>query len=60
MNSKILQDNKTNTVKSINKPEILDSFESTKNIVFKQSKKDTLMTVIKIKNTLEKENMIVY
>ena len=59
MNSKILQDNKTNTVKSINKPEILDSFESTKNIVFKQSKKDTLMTVIKNKkNTLEKENMI--
>ena len=59
MNTKTLQKTKTDTIKSISKPEILDSFESTKNIVFKPNQKDTLMSVIKNKkNTMDKENMV--
>lgn len=59
MNSKTLQQTKTETIKSISKPEILDSFESTKNIVYKPNQKDMLMTTIKNKkNTIEKENIV--
>jgi len=63
MNTKTNTNTNTNTnnetMKSIHKPEILDSLESTKHIVYKSTQKDTLMAVIKNKkNTLEKENMI--
>lgn len=59
MNSKTLQQTKTETIKSISKPEILDSFESTKNIVYKPNQKDILMTTIKNKkNTIDKENIV--
>ena len=59
MNSKLSQKTKTDTIKSINKPEILDSFESTKNIVYKPNEKDSLIKVIKNKkNITHKENLV--
>ena len=58
-NSKLLQESKNETIKSISKPEILDSFESTKNIVFKQNAKDAVKDSIKNKkNNIQKENII--
>jgi hypothetical protein len=58
-NSKLLRQSKNETIKSISKPEILDSFESTKNIVFKQNAKDAVKDSIKNKkNNIQKENII--
>lgn len=59
--SKIDDQKKKETLKLLNKPEILDSLESTKNIVYKVDKKsnDNLMNIIKNrKNELEKEDMV--
>ena len=59
--SQIDDDKKKDALKSLSKPEILDSLESTKNIVYKIDKKsnDNLMNIIKNrKNQLEKEDMV--
>jgi len=59
--SKIDDEKKKEALKSLNKPEILDSLESTKNIVYKVDKKsnDNLMNIIKNrKNQIEKEDMV--
>lgn len=59
MNTTTLQQVKNETIRTISKPEILDSFESTRNIVYKPNQKDTLMSIIKKKkNTMDKENMV--
>ena len=59
--SKIDDEKKKEALKSLNKPEILDSLESTKNIVYKVDKKsnDNLINIIKNrKNQIEKEDMV--
>ena len=59
--SKIDDEKKKEALKSLSKPEILDSLESTKNIVYKVDKKsnDNLMNIIKNKKKeLEKEDMV--
>ena len=59
--SKIDDEKKQDALKSLNKPEILDTLESTKNIVYKvdQKSNDNLMNIIKKrKNELEKEDMV--
>ena len=59
--SKIDDNKRKEALKSLNKPEILDSLESTKNIVYKIDKKSNndLMNIIKSKkNQLEKEDMV--
>lgn len=61
MNNKIDNQKRKDALKLLNKPDILDSLESTKNIVFKVDKKtnDNLMNIIKKrKNQLEKEDMV--
>ena len=59
--NKIDDDKKKEALKSLSKPEILDSLESTKNIVYKVDKKsnDNLMNIIKNKKKeLEKEDLV--
>ena len=54
-------DKKKEALKSLSKPEILDSLESTKNIVYKvdQKSNDNLINIIKSKkNELEKEDVV--
>ena len=61
LKSKIDDEKKKEALKSLSKPEILDSLESTKNIVYKLDKKsyDNLMNIIKNrKNQIEKEDMV--
>lgn len=59
MNSKINQKTRTETIKTISKPEILDSFESTRNIVYKENEKDIQQNSLKNKKmNVEKENMV--
>jgi len=58
---KIDDEKNRDELKLLGKPEILDSLESTKNIVYKEDKKsnDNLMNIIKNKkNQLEKEDII--
>ena len=59
--SKIYDEKKKEALKSLSKPEILNSLESTKNIVYKVDKKsnDNLMNIIKDKKKeLEKEELV--
>uniref|UniRef100_A0A6C0LCV6 SMODS and SLOG-associating 2TM effector domain-containing protein n=1 Tax=viral metagenome TaxID=1070528 RepID=A0A6C0LCV6_9ZZZZ len=60
--SKIDDEKKKDALKSLSKPEILDSLESTRNIVYKVDKKfnnNNLMNIIKSKkNQLEKEDIV--
>ena len=57
MNSKMNKKTINDTIKSIHKPEILDSFESTINIVYKPTKQEKSMSIIKDKiNEKDKNN----
>lgn len=62
LNNSIDNKNKKEAIKSLSKPEILDSLESTRNTVYKEkvkNKNDQLLNVIKVKKEQQKKEVLI-